>query len=510
MAIVYLQEPAQYSAAFNPIKLVVQTPKGRYDQLAKDLIREPDPAKQAAIRAEMASLEADKDQATLDLLRIIVYGNRISTANVDTTIERTPDKDGKAEIDLSYILRNSFQRVVDPLNDVVVRDYYLYASYAYGVGSQLRPSKIALNRILRLETLDLNQPGRVNLLDGSQETTIEAGGNTNKFIKFDMPIPVKVGDLLTFNAESIENLAGDASEYSVGIYEYTLNIALSPRYDINALNRSHTFTIVRADDTPVIALFAGVRAQTAGNTVKYTRFSLVRGGVPLAKWRPSPSEMRADIENNVVRGDGLVSSTPLVAYPGYPLVATVFYDQTGRKAKVFTGSASKESNLPSVPVDIVIATPDTAADALELSSGREWMVRYQVATGCLPVAPFYVRWMNHDGGWEHRMFERREESSDVEGVENIQRWTGAAPFSQITASVSFTRTIKVGEGLLDRPEYDRLLGIAVSPRIEWYNEQSGEWQSIVIAEDVSAVWDYRTAFGSMELVFRMPQITTQL
>ena len=37
MAIVFLQTPNPIVAAFNEIPLVVQTPKGRYDQLTKDL-----------------------------------------------------------------------------------------------------------------------------------------------------------------------------------------------------------------------------------------------------------------------------------------------------------------------------------------------------------------------------------------------------------------------------------------------------------------------------------------
>lgn len=145
--------------------------------------------------------------------------------------------------------------------------------------------------------LDNLQVGSVNLLDGSREVTITApAGDNYKWLSFALPLAAEVGDRFSFNADAIETLAGDATVYSVGLYDRTLNTALSPRHEITSASRSHTFVVTRAEATPRLLIYAGERGHTSGNTVRYTRFSLVRGDKPLLTWAPSVSDQQAAID----------------------------------------------------------------------------------------------------------------------------------------------------------------------------------------------------------------------
>lgn len=145
--------------------------------------------------------------------------------------------------------------------------------------------------------LDDLQIGSVNLLDGSREVTITApDGNNYKWLSFTLPLAAEVGDRFSFNADAIETLAGDATVYSVGLYDRTLNTALSPRREITSASRSHTFVVTRAEATPRLLIYAGKQGSTSGNTVRYTRFSLVRGDKPLLTWAPSVADQQAAID----------------------------------------------------------------------------------------------------------------------------------------------------------------------------------------------------------------------
>ena len=108
----------------------MQTPKARYAQLVKDLAAATTDEERAKIQSEMNQLEPDKNQSTLDPLNIlVVIGN--NEFNKTVTIEREPDPEGKAEIDLSYIMRNAFVNSQRMLQNYAEADYNLKARYAF-------------------------------------------------------------------------------------------------------------------------------------------------------------------------------------------------------------------------------------------------------------------------------------------------------------------------------------------------------------------------------------------
>lgn len=128
MAIVYLQFPPGIAPAFNPLRLVVQTPKARYAQLGKDLLAATTDEERNRIVQELTRLTPNKDQQTLDPITLrVVIGN--NTANRTVLIDREPDAEGKAVIDLSYIMRHAFKNDLHAPYTYTEYDYDLIARY---------------------------------------------------------------------------------------------------------------------------------------------------------------------------------------------------------------------------------------------------------------------------------------------------------------------------------------------------------------------------------------------
>lgn len=370
MAIVYLQWPPKCVAAFNPIIMIVQTPQGRYAQLEKDLSTATDPAEITKIKAEMAKLEVDKDQTTLDpLTLLVVVGN--NEANKTIQIEREADMDGKAEIDLSYILRHAFinsRRMVQP-----------YAEFDY------------------------NLMGRYTFIDPD-------------------------GDQL---------FSGDV---------------------INAV------------------------FQLGHNN---------EGGIS---------------------GFELLTKTPLIRYVNYPLALSFFqYPWAGYAYRLRDSGVTEIGDMTGTITNIYIAGGSRDFDRLDIikRDTGALIAQYNIEVGCTPDLPFYVRWINASGGWDYRMFERHEDTSEVGDISNIQRVATNQNDTQQTVSLTATNTVTVGVGLLLNDEYKTVAALARSPRIEWYNEEISTWQTIVLAEDFSATWDSRNAFGTVEFTFALPRVLTQ-
>lgn len=375
MAIVFLQLPPALSPAFNPIRVVVQTPKARYAQLVKDYAATVDAAARAKIKAEMDELEAVKEQETLDPLRVmVIIGD--NTDNRSVTLERMPDKDGKAVFDLSHIMRHAFIRKT-------------YKPYDYS--------------------------------------------------------PV-YWDFRLYSRLIIEDDHGLVGSFKV------INAVLQPGYyDGNGLS--------------------GYRALT--DAAAFTR------------------------------------------YPGYPLEVAVLAQQDmsinfyyALMNDIGGGVANRlYPPLCVVPLDAYL---DSRFELRKTMDGAA-VATYPVKMGCVPDAPFYVRWINRQGGYDSYMFSRRKQyTQQVEQVDNILRaYDDAGNDAQQTVGLSASRTVTAGVDGLTDGEFDLLAGIALSPAIEWYNEQLGAWQTIVLADDNTLTRDTASGLNGVEFVFGLPPLLTQ-
>lgn len=143
---------------------------------------------------------------------------------------------------------------------------------------------------------------------------------------------------------------------------------------------------------------------------------------------------------------------------------------------------------------------------------------------CVPEHPFYVRWINHLGGWEYHMFGLGQ------GIEYImESQEGYFPFIE-DSSLARVRDVPyrhdgyvevyVIEEQISKNDFDLLKSIQFSPFIQWYNtdikqyeegEQvsNGTWIRISCLE-TSNSWNTKAFLGNIELTFRLPKLYTQL
>lgn len=370
MANVFLQLPPDVSPAFNPVRVVAQTPAARYAQLTKELAGYLDPDEEDRIRAELAYLEPDRWQQTLDPLKMALYAG--NGPGREIVLERTPDADGKAVFDLSHILRHAFaDETYRPYDgEAVAIDYRLAVTFTLDTGSFRETHYTALN--------------------------------------------------------AVEQLG---------------------RYDGKGIE--------------------GVRV--------------------------------------------LSQATSLTKYAGYPLAVAVLIAPSIRCNYKLVEETGAERNGKLIPSACVIEVEGPGR--LELWSQLPMQVvrSYSVSPGCVPDAPFYIRWINVQGGYDAWMFCRRKKYEQRVGdVYNVERdHTAEETFAQQTLSLTAVRTVTAGDDALLREAFDLLAGIPLSPRIEWYDEEIGAWQTIVLDDDNTLAWNTDSGVGSVEFVFRLPPVLTQ-
>lgn len=120
-----------------------------------------------------------------------------------------------------------------------------------------------------------------NLLEGDTEEVVvtSSTGNPNYYDKIKISKALSVGKKITVKVDGIENLVGEATEYSVNLMQGTEVITTG--HSLKSSYKTHVFTINDKYDPsgePVyLILYAGKSLETAGNSVKYKNVQLLEG-----------------------------------------------------------------------------------------------------------------------------------------------------------------------------------------------------------------------------------------
>lgn len=120
-----------------------------------------------------------------------------------------------------------------------------------------------------------------NLLEGDTEEVVVTSSmeNPNSYKKIKISKALSVGKKITVKLDGIENLVGEATEYSVNLMQGTEIITTG--HPLKSNYKTHVFTINdKYDPTgePVyLILYAGKSLETAGNSVKYKNVQLLEG-----------------------------------------------------------------------------------------------------------------------------------------------------------------------------------------------------------------------------------------
>lgn len=129
--------------------------------------------------------------------------------------------------------------------------------------------------------IQITEDYNYNLLEGdTEEVTVNPSDSNTNYAS--MPISPKISSKkVTVGIDDVVNIAGDATEYSVSMYNYgTVNsivadfIVLSKSRKTGVLNLTDKYD---ASQPAIIMLYAGRSGSTASNSVKYNNVQLLEG-----------------------------------------------------------------------------------------------------------------------------------------------------------------------------------------------------------------------------------------
>lgn len=232
------------------------------------------------------------------------------------------------------------------------------------------------------------------------------------------------------------------------------------------------------------------------------------------------------LTDRVPDGDGQLY---VKKYFGYPNFLTLFAKgstsvnmQSAMEVNVmYTGNTyfEKAEISPRVNIPFVLEFDEELADGadyvivrnrnLPLNSDK-WHIRYVDAE--VPCNPFYVRWINQKGGWDTYMFEQHKKyTQEVDRGDQYVLANSRDPYASQTRgelAPEFKNIVQAGAEQLDENDFNLLKGIALSPLVQVYNYQTGEWQRVLV-DDTDLTWDTKAPRNTVSYEFQLIDEQTQ-
>lgn len=216
-------------------------------------------------------------------------------------------------------------------------------------------------------------------------------------------------------------------------------------------------------------------------------------------------------------------------YFGYPNFVTVFAKgspalnmQSAMEVSVmYTGTtAFKTMEIsPRVNIPFVLEFDEELADGadyvivrnrnLPLNSDR-WHIHYVDAE--VPCNPFYIRWINQKGGWDTYMFEQHKKyTQEVDRGDQYVLANSRDPDASQTRgelAPEFKNIVQAGSEQLDENDFNLLKGIALSPLVQVYKYEIGQWQRVLV-NDTDLTWDTKAPRNTVSYEFQLIDEQTQ-
>ena len=133
---------------------------------------------------------------------------------------------------------------------------------------------------------------------------------------------------------------------------------------------------------------------------------------------------------------------------------------------------------------------------------------------CVPEHPFYIRYINHNGGYDYLMLEDRTwRTLSASGITIYSPFFAATPDARSTTRVinmEAKETVSAGLDRLsfeDATYYSRLI---YSPKIEWFNPERQAWFEIVLDGNTANELDTTASTFTLEFTFRLPTPQIQM
>lgn len=232
------------------------------------------------------------------------------------------------------------------------------------------------------------------------------------------------------------------------------------------------------------------------------------------------------LTDRVPDGDGQLY---VKKYFGYPNFLTLFAKgsistnmQSAMEVNVmYTGNTyfEKAEISPRINIPLVLEFDEELADGadyvivrnrnLPLNSDK-WHIHY-VDTE-VPCNPFYIRWINQKGGWDTYMFEQHKKyTQEVDRGDQYVLANSRDPYASQTRgelAPEFKNIVQAGAEQLDENDFNLLKGIALSPLVQVYNYQIGQWQRVLV-DDTDLTWDTKAPRNPVSYEFQLIDKQTQ-
>lgn len=216
-------------------------------------------------------------------------------------------------------------------------------------------------------------------------------------------------------------------------------------------------------------------------------------------------------------------------YFGYPNFLTLFAKgsisvnmQSAMEVNVmYTGDTyfEKVEISPRINIPLVLEFDEELTDGadyvivrnrnLPLNSDK-WHICY-VDTE-VPCNPFYIRWINQKGGWDTYMFEQHKKyTQEVDRGDQYVLANSRDPYASQTRgelAPEFKNIVQAGAEQLDENDFNLLKGIALSPLVQVYSYQIGEWQRVLV-DDTDLTWDTKVPRNTVSYEFQLIDEQTQ-
>lgn len=232
------------------------------------------------------------------------------------------------------------------------------------------------------------------------------------------------------------------------------------------------------------------------------------------------------LTDRVPDGDGQLY---IKKYFGYPNFLTLFAKgsiavnmQSAMEVNVmYTGNTyfEKAEISPRINIPLVLEFDEELTDGadyvivrnrnLPLNSDK-WHIHY-VDTE-VPCNPFYIRWINQKGGWDTYMFEQHKKyTQEVDRGDQYVLANSRDPYASQTRgelAPEFKNIVQAGAEQLDENDFNLLKGIALSPLVQVYNYQIGQWQRVLV-DDTDLTWDTKALRNTVSYEFQLIDEQTQ-
>lgn len=218
------------------------------------------------------------------------------------------------------------------------------------------------------------------------------------------------------------------------------------------------------------------------------------------------------------RGRFLTAFDRIKKYNGYPVELVVLAFREGNTYIRFDGEnfTQVDANVFVLPLPMYERSFSAEIGNYEFASipiqedYKQFIM--PIENHIMPENPFYIRWINRQGGYDYWMFSYRQYLTRA--ISNQQTFNPYVENQETADSfedlynLSANESVRVGTEGLSANDYDCVSKLIYSPKIEHYNPETMKWTRIYV-EKGDNERDTRSILNQLEFTFKLPIVQLQ-